>query len=51
MLCVRGSSYVAGEEVRFFTCLKDGMCDTVFFYRLRILDSVSLFGYLEIQQP
>ena len=48
---VRATLDLAGEKVRLLMCLKKGMWDTVFFYRLCIVDSVSFFGYLEIQQP
>ena len=48
---VRATLDLAGEKVRLLMCLKEGMWDTVFSYRLCIVDSVSFFGYLEIQQP
>ena len=42
---------VAGEQVIFFHLVEDGMWNTVLSYRLLVSDSVSIFGYLDIQQP
>ena len=48
---IRGSFGLAGEEVRFFTGLKYGNVGYGLFFRLWVLDSVSIFGYFKIQRP